>query len=674
MQPTRRHCANAIRALAMDAVQQARSGHPGMPMGMADLAEVLWRDFLKFNPNHPEWCDRDRFVISNGHGAMLQYALLHLTGYDLSIDDLKQFRQLHSKTPGHPELGDTPGVETTTGPLGQGLANAVGMAIAERRLAAEFNREGHTIVDHRTVALVGDGCLMEGLSHEVCSLAGTLGLGKLTVIYDDNGISIDGDVDGWFTENVEQRFLAYHWHVVATVDGHDPTAVAEAIEQAQQETDRPSLICCQTQIGFGAPRLAGTAQSHGAPLGEEEIQLTREQLDWPYPPFEIPEDVKQAWNQQVSGQELEDQWNQRFSRYETEYPELAAEFLRRQHRALPASWSADVAALINQRQQEGASMATRKASQGCLESLGPLLPELLGGSADLTGSNCTAWSGSTVMSHERFQGNYINYGVREFGMFAIMNGLALHGEFIPYGGTFLVFSDYARNAIRLSALMKQRVVMVLTHDSIGLGEDGPTHQPIEHAASLRMIPHLHVWRPADTVETMAAWTSGCAYQGPTALLLSRQTLPHQERSDAALHQVHRGAYVLWEPNTECDGIIMATGSEVALAIEAAKALQQEQLSIRVVSMPCCEVFRAQDRGYRESVLPSAVKTRVAVEAGVTDYWYQWVGLEGQVVGIDQFGRSAPMADVFDALGVTVAQIKAAVHAVIKEQQPLLTQE
>lgn len=656
----RRQLANAIRALAMDAVQTAHSGHPGMPMGMADIAEVLWRDFLHFNPNNPHWPNRDRFILSNGHGAMLQYALLHLTGYALSMEDLRRFRQLHSKTPGHPELHDTPGVETTTGPLGQGLANGVGMAIAERVLAAHFNRDAHTLVDHYTYVFAGDGCLMEGISHEACSLAGTLGLHKLIVFWDNNGISIDGRVEGWFTDNTPLRFRAYHWQVIEDVDGHDSEAIMQAIHQARAQTQKPTLICCRTQIGFGSPHLAGTEKAHGSPLGEQEIALTREALGWPYAPFEIPTDIATAWDRRTQGRQLESEWQTRWEAYKAAYPELAAEFMRRQTGQLPKDWSAQSRQLIQQLQAKSQEMATRKASQLCLNALAPLLPEFLGGSADLTESNCTHWQGAKPLASTDFSGNYINYGVREFGMSAIMNGIALHGGLIPFGGTFLVFSDYARNAVRLSALMRQRVIYIYSHDSIGLGEDGPTHQPIEHAAMLRMTPGLQVWRPADTVETAVAWQQALQHQGPSCLLLTRQNVVHQPRSPEVLELIPRGGYILCAEQGPLHGIIMATGSELQLAVLAEHQLKLQGMNIRVVSMPCCEVFKLQDADYRESVLPSSVTVRVAVEAGVSDYWWQFVGLRGRIVGIDRFGLSAPAKEIYEALNVTVQHVVTAV--------------
>lgn len=662
---SRQQLANAIRALSMDAVQKANSGHPGMPMGMADIAEVLWNDFLHHNPSNPNWSNRDRFILSNGHGSMLQYSLLHLSGYDLTIDDLKQFRQLHSKTPGHPEYGYTPGVETTTGPLGQGIANAVGMAIAERTLAAQFNRENHTIVDHYTYVFMGDGCLMEGISHEVCSLAGTLGLGKLIAFWDDNGISIDGEVEGWFTDNTPQRFAAYNWHVIPGVDGHDPEQIKQAILQAQKVTDKPSLICCKTNIGHGAPNLAGSHESHGAPLGEKEIAAAREFLGWSYPPFEIPEEIYQAWDARPKGKQLEADWNATFESYKKAYPELAAEFLRRVHKKLPADWSEKSINFIDVLHNKNENVASRKASQMTLNDFCLVLPEMLGGSADLTGSNLTNWSGTKAITHERADGNYIYYGVREFGMSAIMNGIALYGGFIPYGGTFLTFTDYARNAVRMAALMKQRVIFVYTHDSIGLGEDGPTHQPIEHTAMLRMTPNMSVWRPCDAVESAVAWQQAIEREhGPTSLLLSRQTLPHQQRDKDQLANVKRGGYVLFDCENTPQAIIIATGSEVSLAMSAAKLLAEQGKRIRVVSMPSADRFVEQDHAYQESVLPSGVHARVAVEAAVKDYWYKFVGLNGKIIGLDRYGESAPAADVYKALGITVECIVKAVSELL----------
>jgi transketolase len=653
---TRQELANALRALAMDAVQKANSGHPGMPMGMAEIAEVLWNHHLRFNPANPAWPDRDRFVLSNGHGSMLLYALLHLSGFDLPMDELKRFRQLHSRTPGHPEHGLAAGVETTTGPLGQGLANAVGMAIAERVLAAEFNRPGFEIVDHRTYVFLGDGCLMEGISHEACSLAGTLGLGKLIALYDDNGISIDGHVRGWFTDDTPKRFEAYGWHVVPAVDGHSSDAVQAALMAARAVSDRPSLICCKTVIGKGAPNKADSHEAHGAALGEKEVAATRENIGWKHAPFEIPADVYAGWDARKRGAELEQGWRNRFAAYAREHPDLAAAFDRRMAGKLPVEWQERARALIARTREKAESIATRKASQNALEALGPGLPALIGGSADLTGSNLTLWSGSQPMQHAE-AGNYIYYGVREFGMSAILNGLALHGGLIPYGGTFLTFSDYARNALRMAALMKTGSIFVYTHDSIGLGEDGPTHQSIEHAATLRLIPGMEVWRPCDTTETALAWVAAIERRnGPTALLLSRQSLPFVVRSDQQLELVRRGGYVLSEaPDGAPKVVLIATGSEVGLALESQKALASEGIAARVVSMPCTSLFDAQDDGYRNSVLLPGMR-RVALEAGVTDYWRKYVGFDGAVVGIDRFGESAPAADVFKYFGFTVANV------------------
>lgn len=666
--PSRQDLANAIRALAMDAVQKANSGHPGMPMGMADIATVLWKDFLKHNPSNPFWFNRDRFILSNGHGAMLHYALLHLSGYGLSIDDLKDFRQMNSKTPGHPELGHTPGVETTTGPLGQGLANGVGMAIAESHLAAQFNREGFNVVDHYTYVFVGDGCLMEGISHEVCSLAGTLGLGKLIVFYDDNGISIDGEVKGWFTDDTPKRFEAYNWQVIRDVDGHDQDALHAAIKKAQSQTKKPTLICCKTHIAFGSPNKVDTAGSHGSPLGEAEIALTRTALNWPYPAFVIPEEIYAGWDAKSMGHERETVWNLLFARYEKQYPELAAEFLRRHQGFLPVNWKQHSENFINETQNNQKAIATRKASMMCLDAFIPVLPELMGGSADLTGSNCTASQFSKDITAEDFSGNYIKYGVREFGMSAIMNGLALHGGVVPYSGTFLVFVDYARNAVRLSALMKQRVIYIYSHDSIGLGEDGPTHQPIEHAAMLRMTPGMHVWRPCDLTETAVAWQQALEGVGPSALLLTRQDVPQQSRTSAMLQDIKRGGYILYEGKGPLAGIILATGSEVSLAVDAAKALAKQDLNIRVVSMACCEVFKAQDLHYRQAVLPPDVMARVAIEAGVSDYWYQFVGMDGRIVGIDRFGLSAPAEEIYKALGISSERVQQEMLGLLQQQR------
>jgi transketolase len=663
--PSRRDLANAIRALSMDAVQKAKSGHPGMPMGMADMAEVLWNDFLRHNPKNPKWVDRDRFVLSNGHGSMLLYSLLHLCGYDLGIEDIQQFRQLHSKTPGHPEYGLAPGVETTTGPLGQGLANAVGMALAEKVLAAQFNRGGFDIVDHRTYVFLGDGCLMEGISHEACSLAGTLRLGKLIAFYDDNGISIDGHVRGWFTDDTPKRFDAYGWHVLPDVDGHDAEAVAEAIVAARAATDRPSLICCKTVIGYGAPNLCGSHDAHGAPLGEDEVAAARENLGWPHPPFVVPGEIYGAWNAVQKGAALEAQWNERFARYRESYPDLAAEFERRARGELPEGWEAKARAHVRAASEKTDAVATRKASQNTLNAFGPLLPEFIGGSADLTGSNNTDWKGSRPITGSDPDGNYLHFGVREFAMSALMNGIGLHGGFIPYGGTFLVFSDYARNAVRLAALMGVGSIFVYSHDSVGLGEDGPTHQPIEHLASLRYIPQMRVWRPCDAVETAVAWKAAVERRnGPSSLVLTRQNLPHQKRDESALDHIERGGYVLRDSVGEPEILLIASGSEVALAVGAAEQLTLQGRRARVVSMPCCEVFDAQDEAYREAVLPSPVKARVAVEAGVSHYWRKYVGPAGRIVGIDRFGESAPGGAVFKHLGFTVDNVVQAVHEAI----------
>lgn len=663
--PSQTDMANAIRALAMDAVQAANSGHPGAPMGMADIAEVLWNRTLRHHPGNPEWPNRDRFVLSNGHGSMLIYALLHLTGYELSIEDIKQFRQLHSKTPGHPEYGYTPGVETTTGPLGQGLANAVGMAIAEKTLAAQFNREGHCIVDHHTWVFLGDGCLMEGVSHEACSLAGTLGLGKLIAVYDDNGISIDGEVEGWFTDDTPGRFEAYGWQVIPAVDGHDPQAVEAAFAAAKAEEARPTLICCKTIIGKGSPNKAGTESCHGAPLGDAEIALTREALGWPHAPFEIPEEIRAAWDGRVRGAELEAQWQAGFDAYRADYPELADEYLRRLRGDLPRNFKENADKYIEDCVLAGADVASRKASQQALNALGPHLPELLGGSADLAGSNLTLWQGAEGISAQSPGGNYVYYGVREFAMAAIMNGIALHGGFIPYGATFLIFMEYARNAVRMSALMGQRVLYVFTHDSIGLGEDGPTHQPVEQLTALRATPNLHTWRPCDAVESAIAWKQALTRQsGPTAMIFSRQTLPAQIKTPDQALLARRGGYVLVPEQGALDAIIIATGSEVALAVEAAEKLTAAGKGIRVVSMPCAEVFEAQEAGYREAILPSDVLARVAVEAAHTDFWYKYVGLDGRVVGMSSFGESAPASDLFRHFGLTTDSVVTAVEDVI----------
>ncbi|MDM8343770.1 transketolase, partial [Serratia marcescens] len=639
-----------IRALSMDAVQKANSGHPGAPMGMADIAEVLWRDYLNHNPTNPHWADRDRFVLSNGHGSMLIYSLLHLTGYDLPMRELENFRQLHSKTPGHPEYGYTPGVETTTGPLGQGIANAVGFAIAERTLAAQFNRPGHDIVDHHTYAFMGDGCMMEGISHEVCSLAGTLKLGKLTAFYDDNGISIDGHVDGWFTDDTALRFEAYGWHVVRNVDGHNPDAIKAAIEEARKVIDKPSLLMCKTVIGFGSPNKAGTHDVHGAALGAAEVAATREALGWKYAAFEIPQDIYAQWDAKEAGQAKEAAWNDKFAAYAKAFPELAAEFKRRMNGELPADWKADAKAFVEKLQANPANIASRKASQNALEAFGKVLPEFLGGSADLAPSNLTMWSGSKALNVDP-AGNYIHYGVREFGMTAITNGIALHGGFLPYSATFLMFVEYARNAVRMAALMKLRNVFVYTHDSIGLGEDGPTHQPVEQLASLRVTPNMSTWRPCDQVESAVAWQYGIERNdGPTTLVFSRQNLTQQPRTAEQLANVYRGGYVLKDCAGTPDVILIATGSEVGITVEAADKLTAAGRKVRVVSMPSTDAFDKQDAAYRESVLPAAVTARVAVEAGIADYWYKYVGLNGAIVGMTTFGESAPAEQLFAEFG------------------------
>ncbi|MGI9229826.1 MAG: transketolase [Gammaproteobacteria bacterium] len=653
--PDRRKLANAIRALSMDAVQKANSGHPGAPMGMADIAEVLWNDFLKHNPDNPNWPDRDRFVMSNGHGSMLLYSLLHLSGYDLPMEELQRFRQLHSKTPGHPEFGCTAGVETTTGPLGQGLANAVGMALAERTLAAQFNQPEHDIVDHYTYVSVGDGCLMEGLSHEACSYAGTLGLGKLIAIYDSNRISIDGDIDGWFTEDVAQRFRAYNWQVIEDVDGHDVEAIHAAITKARGDTEHPSLICCHTLIAWGAPGKQGKASSHGAPLGEDEISRAREALGWSHKPFVIPDKIYAAWNAGKTGKKNEADWQKRFDRYTKAFPELAAEFQRRTAAALPENWDAVCDAFITETNGKQESIATRKASQNCLEAYAPILPELIGGSADLTGSNLTTWSGSSVNSATVPDGNYLHYGVREFAMAAINSGIALHGGFIPYGGTFLMFSEYARNALRMASLMKQRSLFILTHDSIGLGEDGPTHQAVEQAATLRLLPGMSVWRPGDATETAVAWRRAIENRhGPSCLLLSRQSLPFIAREAEQIAAIGKGGYVLIDSDGPPQLIVIATGSELGPAKAAVEALGDS--SVRLVSMPSCDVFDQQDAAYREQVLPTACRKRIAVEAGIPDYWRKYVGLDGEVLGVPGFGESAPAAEVFEHFGITTEGI------------------
>lgn len=659
--PTRRDLANAIRALSMDAVQKANSGHPGMPMGMADIAEVLWNDFLVHNPQNPHWFNRDRFILSNGHGSMLQYALLYLTGYDVSIEDLKSFRQLHSKTPGHPEWGLTPGVETTTGPLGQGLANGVGMALAEKILASRYNVGEYDIINHFTYVFCGDGCLMEGISHEACSLAGTLGLGKLIVFYDDNGISIDGEVQGWFTDDTPKRFEGYGWQVIPNVDGHHAESLLEAIKQARRDLKRPTLICCKTQIGFGAPNKANTAGAHGSPLGESEIQLTREKLGWFHLPFEVPVEILSAWDARDRGRILESAWQSKWAAYQNAYPKLATQLEQQMRGKQPEHWAQLVNEALQKWSQEAVTVATRKSSEMVLDLIAPHLPQLIGGSADLTGSNNTWWKGSKAISSEDASGNYVFYGVREFGMAAVMTGLSLHGGFLPYGGTFLVFSDYARNAIRLAALMRQRVVYVLTHDSIGLGEDGPTHQPIEHLASLRMIPGLEVWRPCDTVETLVAWQQAVEYQGPSVLALSRQNLPAEARAADMLSQIHQGGYVL-RSHPAAALTLLSTGSEVALVQAAADRLKAEGVMVRVVSMPCLERFKKQSHDIQMNILRPDLPT-VVVEAGVPEIWYQLKSVKA-VVGISRFGESAPAKAVYEYLGLTVDHIVKTVKEVL----------
>jgi len=654
--PSRRERANAIRALSMDAVQKANSGHPGAPMGMADIAEVLWRDYLKHNPSNPSFADRDRFVLSNGHGSMLIYSLLHLTGYDLSIDDLKNFRQLHSRTPGHPEFGYTPGVETTTGPLGQGLANAVGFALAEKVMGAQFNRPGHNIVDHHTYVFLGDGCMMEGISHEVSSLAGTLGLSKLIAFYDDNGISIDGEVEGWFTDDTPKRFEAYNWQVIRNVDGHDPEEIKTAIETARK-SDKPTLICCKTTIGFGSPNKQGKEDCHGAPLGNDEIALTRKALNWDHGPFEIPADIYAEWDAKQAGAAAESEWNQRFEAYAAEFPQLANEFGSRMKGDLPLDFDRLANEYIAEVAAKGETIASRKASQNALNAYGPLLPELLGGSADLAGSNLTLWKGCKGVSAEDASGNYVYYGVREFGMSAIMNGIALHGGLVPYGATFLMFMEYARNAIRMSALMKQRVIYVFTHDSIGLGEDGPTHQPVEQLTSLRTTPNLDTWRPADAVESAAAWKFALERKdGPSALIFSRQNLNHQTRDAGQIADINRGGYVLKDCEGEPELILISAGSEVGLTVQAYEKLTEQGRKVRVVSMPCTSVFEAQDAGYKQSVLPLQVSARIAIEASHADYWYKYVGLEGRVIGMTTYGESAPAPALFEEFGFTLENI------------------
>ena len=660
----RRQLANAIRALSMDAVQKAKSGHPGAPMGMADIAEVLWNDHMNHNPSNPDWADRDRFVLSNGHGSMLIYSLLHLTGYDLSIDDLKAFRQMHSKTPGHPEYGYAPGIETTTGPLGQGIANGVGMALAEKILAAQFNKPGHDIVDHNTYVFLGDGCMMEGISHESCSLAGTLGLGKLIAFYDDNGISIDGEVEGWFTDDTVQRFESYGWQVIPKVDGHNALEIQQAIETAKANPDQPTLICCKTIIGFGSPNKEGKEDCHGAPLGDDEIALTKERLGWNYGSFEVPEDVYQGWSAKEKGAAKEAAWNDKFAAYAAAFPAEAAEYKRRIAGDLPVDFSAKADAFIQECQEKGESIASRKASQNAIKAFAPELPEILGGSADLAGSNLTLWPEAQGVSANDASGNYMFYGVREFGMSAIMNGVALHKGFVAYGATFLMFMEYARNAIRMAALMKQRAIHVYTHDSIGLGEDGPTHQPVEQITNLRTTPNLHTWRPCDSVESAVAWKNAIERQdGPTAMIYSRQGLPHQARSQTQVAEIAKGGYILKDVANP-QAILIATGSEIGLAMDAAAVLEEKGTAVRVVSMPCAEIFCKQDAAYMESVLPAAITARVAVEAAHKDYWYKFVGLNGAVVGMETFGESAPIADLMKHFGFTVEAVVAAVEGTL----------
>ncbi|HCG9122585.1 TPA: transketolase [Vibrio parahaemolyticus] len=652
----RKYLANAIRALSMDGVQQANSGHPGAPMGMADIAEVLWRSHLNHNPSNPEWADRDRFVLSNGHGSMLIYSLLHLSGYELSIDDLKNFRQLHSKTPGHPEYGYAPGIETTTGPLGQGITNAVGMAMAEKALAAQFNKEGHDIVDHFTYVFMGDGCLMEGISHEACSLAGTLGLGKLIAFWDDNGISIDGHVEGWFSDDTPKRFEAYGWHVIPAVDGHDADAINAAIEAAKADP-RPTLICTKTIIGFGSPNKSGSHDCHGAPLGAEEIAATRKELGWEHGPFEIPQEVYAEWSAKETGAAKEAAWNEKFAAYEAAYPELAAEFKRRVNGELPAEWEEKASQIIADLQANPANIASRKASQNALEAFGALLPEFMGGSADLAPSNLTMWSGSKSLEANDFSGNYIHYGVREFGMTAIMNGIALHGGFVPYGATFLMFMEYARNAMRMAALMKIQNIQVYTHDSIGLGEDGPTHQPVEQIASLRLTPNMNTWRPCDQVESAVAWKLAIERKdAPTALIFSRQNLAQQPRSAEQIEDIAKGGYILKDSEGKPELILIATGSEVELAVKAAEQLTAEGKKVRVVSMPSTDAFDKQDAAYREAVLPSDITARIAIEAGIADFWYKYVGFDGRIIGMTTFGESAPADQLFEMFGFTVENV------------------
>jgi transketolase len=664
--PSRRERANAIRALSMDAVQKANSGHPGAPMGMADIAEVLWRDYLKHNPANPMFADRDRFILSNGHGSMLIYSLLHLTGYDLSIEDLKNFRQLHSRTPGHPEYGYTPGVETTTGPLGQGFANAVGFAVAEKTLAAQFNRPGHNIVDHHTYVFMGDGCMMEGISHEVASLAGTLRLNKLVAFYDDNGISIDGEVEGWFTDDTPKRFEAYGWLVIRNVDGHDADEIKTAIDTAHK-SDMPTLICCKTTIGFGSPNKQGKEDCHGAPLGTEEIALTRAALKWTHGPFEIPADIYSEWNGKEKGLAVEAEWDQRFAAYSAAFPTEANELIRRMSGELPADFAEKSAAYVAEVNAKGETIASRKASQNALSAFGPLLPEFLGGSADLAGSNLTIWKGCRSITGEDATGNYLHYGVREFGMGAIMNGIALHGGFVPYGATFLIFMEYARNAVRMSSLMKKRIIYVFTHDSIGLGEDGPTHQPIEQLTSLRTTPNLDCWRPADAVESAIAWKHAIERDdGPSALIFSRQNLQHQARDAEQLENINRGGYVLRDCSGEPDLILIATGSEVGLAVQAYDKLTADGKNVRVVSMPCTSVFETQSAEYKQSVLPLEVSARIAIEAAHADYWYKYVGLEGRVIGMTTFGESAPANLLFEEFGFTLENVLSTAEELLED--------
>ncbi|EPG7579246.1 TPA: transketolase [Providencia rettgeri] len=662
---TRKTLANAIRFLSMDAVQKAKSGHPGAPMGMADIAEVLWRDHMNHNPANPHWADRDRFVLSNGHGSMLIYSLLHLAGYDLPIEELKNFRQLHSKTPGHPEYGYTPGVETTTGPLGQGIANAVGFAVAERTLAAQFNRPGHDVVDHHTYVFMGDGCMMEGISHEACSLAGTLKLNKLIAFYDDNGISIDGEVEGWFTDDTAARFESYGWHVIRDIDGHDASQINAAINEAKKQADKPTLIICKTVIGFGSPNKAGSESVHGAPLGDAEIAATREALGWNYGPFEIPKDIYEAWDARTAGKEKESAWDKKFAAYAAQFPELAAEFTRRMNGELPANFDADAKQFVENLQQNPANIASRKASQNALEAFGKVLPEFMGGSADLAPSNLTMWSGSKALNVDP-AGNYIHYGVREFGMSAIMNGIALHGGFIPYGATFLMFVEYARNAVRMAALMKVRSIFVYTHDSIGLGEDGPTHQPVEQLASLRVTPNLSTWRPCDQVESAVAWKYAIERKdGPSALIFSRQNLEQQPRTAEQLANIEKGAYILKDCAGTPELIFIATGSEVELAVKAADQLTSEGRKVRVVSMPSTDAFDKQDAAYREAVLPANVTARVAIEAGIADYWFKYTGLNGAIIGMHTFGESAPAEELYKEFGITAEKAVEAAKSLLK---------